>query len=121
LDKRRKHITFICRFHRRQCRAARKKTRLCENSEVDECLYKWFLKKHRAIVPINGVILKAKAIQFNKLLGGHETFIFSNGWLWRWKVRHGICQFNVEGESASGDSATAAQFPEALYCRWWVH
>jgi hypothetical protein len=25
-----------------------------------------------------------------------------------------ICQFNTEGESASGDSAAAAQFPETL-------
>jgi hypothetical protein len=65
-------------------------------------------------VPINGVILKAHAVQFNKLLSGDETFKVSDGWLWRWKVQHGICQFNIEGESASGDSAAAEQFPETL-------
>jgi hypothetical protein len=42
----------------------RKKTRLCENREVDECFYKWFLQKHSQRVTINGVTLKAQAIQF---------------------------------------------------------
>jgi hypothetical protein len=37
-------------------------------------------------VLINGVILKAKAVQFNKLLGRDETFKVSDGWLWIWKV-----------------------------------
>jgi hypothetical protein len=65
-------------------------------------------------VPINWVILKAQAVQFNKLLSLDETLKVSDGWLWRWKFRHRICQFNIEGESASGDSAAAAQFPETL-------
>jgi hypothetical protein len=64
----------------------RKKTRLCEHSEVDECLYKWFLQKRSERVPTNGVILKAQAVQFNKLLGGDERFNVSDGCLWRWKV-----------------------------------
>jgi hypothetical protein len=59
----------------------RKKTELCEHSEVDECLYKWFLQKRSERVPINGVILKAQAVQFNKLLSGDETFKVSDGWL----------------------------------------
>jgi hypothetical protein len=57
----------------------RKNTRLCEHSETDECLYKWFLQKRSERAPINGVILKAQAVQFNKLLGGDETFEVSDG------------------------------------------
>jgi hypothetical protein len=60
-------------------------------------------------VPIDGVILNAQAVQFNKLLGGDETFKVSDGWLQRWKVRHGICQFNIEGNNAA-----AEQFSETL-------
>jgi hypothetical protein len=52
----------------------RKKTRFYEHSEVDECLCKWSLQKRSERVPINGVILKAQAVQFNKLLGRGETF-----------------------------------------------
>jgi hypothetical protein len=77
-------------------------------------LYKWFLQKCNEKEPINGVILKAQAVQFNKLLGRDETFKVADGWLWRWKVQHGIYQFNIEGKSASGDSAAAEQFPETL-------
>jgi hypothetical protein len=72
--------------------------RLHENSYVDECLYKWFLQKHNERVPINGVILKAQAIQLNKLLSRDETFKASEEWLWRLKVWHGMVQINIEGE-----------------------
>jgi hypothetical protein len=72
------------------------------------------IQKRNERVPINGVILKAQAVHFTKLLGGDETFKVSDEWLWRWKDRHGICQINIKGESASGDSAAAEQFPETL-------
>jgi hypothetical protein len=52
----------------------RTKTRLCENSDVDECLYKWSLQKRSERLPVNRIILKAQRVQFNKLLGGDETF-----------------------------------------------
>jgi transposase-like protein len=64
----------------------KKKTRLHGHSEVDKCLCKWFLQKHSERVLINGVILKAQAVKFSRLLGGDETFKVSDGWLWRWKV-----------------------------------
>jgi hypothetical protein len=51
----------------------------CEHSEVDECLYKWFLQKHSERVPINGEIMKAQAVQFNRLLGRDETFKVYDG------------------------------------------
>jgi hypothetical protein len=60
-------------------RLQRKKTRLCEHSEADECLYKWFLQKRSERVPIPGVILKAQAIQFNRLLVRDEILKFLMG------------------------------------------
>jgi hypothetical protein len=90
------------------------KGRLHENSYVDELLYEWFLQKHSERVPINGVILKAQAIQLNRLLSRDETFKASEGWLWRLKVWHGMLQINIEGESAAGDGATARQFPDTI-------
>jgi hypothetical protein len=90
----------------------RKKIRLCENNYVGKCWYKQFLQKHR--VPINGVILKAQEVQFNKLLSRNETVKAYDGWLYRWKVRHGICQIHIEGESIFGNSSAVEQFPEIL-------
>jgi hypothetical protein len=63
-------------------------------------------------VPIIGIILKAKAVEFNKLLSRHETFKASKGQLQRYQ---GTCQINTEGESSSGDSTAASQFPEILH------
>jgi hypothetical protein len=79
----------------------RKKTRLCECNEVGECLCKWFLQKCSERVHTNGVLLKAQAVQFNRLLSRDETFEVFWWWLWRWKFWHGICLFNIEDESAS--------------------
>ena len=92
----------------------RKKVRVGEDNELDDCLYKWFIQKRSESVPVNGVILKAQALKFNNLLGGDNTFKASNGWLSRWKIRHGICQINMEGEAASSDINAASEFPNQL-------
>jgi hypothetical protein len=62
-------------------RLGRKKTGLREVCCVKKCLYMWLVKKGSESVPINGVILKAKAVLFNRQFCGS-----SEGWLWRWKV-----------------------------------
>jgi hypothetical protein len=43
-----------------------------------------------------GLILKPPAAQFNKLLGGDETFKVSDGWFWGLKVPHGMCQNSAQ-------------------------
>jgi hypothetical protein len=68
----------------------RKETRLCEQSEVDECLYRWLLQKCSERVPIDGVIVEVK--QFNLtnyslgmrrlkfLMGGFKVGKFNMGY-----------------------------------------
>jgi hypothetical protein len=65
-------------------------------------------------VPVNGEILKVQALIFNELLGGDDTFKASNGWLLRWKIRHGICQINMEGAGASRDINAVSELPSQL-------
>jgi hypothetical protein len=60
-----------------------KTTRLCEKSNTDECLYKWFLQKHTERVLINRAILKSQAVQLKELISGRETFQASKGLLRR--------------------------------------
>jgi hypothetical protein len=57
----------------------RKKTRHHENGYVHKCLYKWSLPKCSERVPINEIILKAQAVQFNKALSRDEKFEASEG------------------------------------------
>jgi hypothetical protein len=48
-------------------------------------------------VPRNGVVLKAQAVQFNKLLNRDEIVKSHEGWLWKLKVLHKTLQINDEG------------------------
>jgi hypothetical protein len=65
-------------------------------------------------VPRNGVVLKALAVQFNKLLSRNDTVKSHEGWLWKLKVLHKMFQINAESESAAGNAATAGQFLDTV-------
>jgi hypothetical protein len=51
---------------------------------------------------------------YNKICKAHG-FNASNDWLSRWKIRHGVTQLSVEGESRSNDSAADREFHETLW------
>ena len=46
----------------------RKISRLCENSTVNQNLYRWFLQNCSEKMCINGVLLKVKVVKYNKQL-----------------------------------------------------
>jgi hypothetical protein len=64
-------------------------------------------QRYNERVSTDGIILKAQAVQFNRLLSKDEIFELSEKWLWKWRVQHGISQFNTGGEATPGDSAAA--------------
>lgn len=43
-------------------------------------------------------------------MNGDESFTASNGWLNRWKMRHGIRQLTITGEQLSSDNAAAQAY-----------
>ena len=52
--------------------ASRKNTR-CENCEkIDKMIYVWFIDKKSQEIPIDGVIINEKALEFAKALGVTE-------------------------------------------------
>ena len=57
----------------------RKKLRRCLNQEVNDCLLFWFRQKLSQGIPIDGLMLKEKALQFAKDLNTENTFVASNG------------------------------------------
>ncbi|KAH7974433.1 hypothetical protein HPB49_015490 [Dermacentor silvarum] len=80
----------------------RKRIRAATYGDVEAALYKWFVDARAKNVPLNGLILLAQA----KLLGfalGHENFNPGNGWLQRFKDRHGITCKSIVGEAAFVD------------------
>ena len=70
----------------KQCSDKRKKLRESDYKRVDNVVFKWFLSERSQDIPIDGIFIKEKALQYAKELGFNE-FQTSDGWLWRWKER----------------------------------
>lgn len=77
---------------------------------VDEALWIWFLQERRRGTPISGPILKEKALAIHNKIPGDQEFVASDGWLQRWKKRHGIHFAHISGEQMSADASGATDF-----------
>jgi hypothetical protein len=58
----------------------------------------------------SGPLIKAKATLLLSSLNAEGDFHTSEGWLHRWKKRHGIQQFTISGEKLSADQEAATAF-----------
>ena len=65
--------------------ATRKRKRASKDDDVDAALYTWFVDAKARDAP---AILEEKANHFASVL--EKDFKATNGWLCRWKTRHGI-------------------------------
>lgn len=87
----------------------RKYIRRGKYDDLEKALVMWISEKNAANIPITDELLKNKAIQFAKDMGISETeFKASNGWLHRFKGRHGFMSKSFCGEIASADFSGAA-------------
>lgn len=77
---------------------------------VDEALWLWFLQERRRGTPISGPILKEKALAIHQKIENRREFVASEGWIDRWKKRHGVHFASVSGEKLSADATGAADF-----------
>ena len=60
-------------------------------------------------------MVQVQAEKFDKALNGEDsTFKASQGWLQRFKNRHGISQVSIAGEVRSADAEAANSYPEKL-------
>ena len=62
-------------------------------------------------------MIQEKAHELHKKLKIEKECAFSNGWLTRFKIRHGIRKLNVSGEQKSADAEGAEKFTEVLEIR----
>ncbi|XP_037529357.1 tigger transposable element-derived protein 6-like [Rhipicephalus sanguineus] len=83
---------------------ARKRIRVSKYEDMDAALYKWFCEVRAQNVPVSGPMLQAKARSFATLLG-IDGFNPLNGWIQRFKDRHGISYRVISGESAAVDDS----------------
>ena len=61
-------------------------SKLSDFNKVDEALFTWFYQERLR----GGPLIQEKAVHLSKLMNGDPKFIATNGWLDRWKRRHGV-------------------------------
>ena len=76
--------------------ASRKRKRSSKDDDVDAALFTWFVDARARDMPITSAILEEKANHFAMAL--IKDFKATNGWLCRWKTRHGIKFKKAHGE-----------------------
>lgn len=82
-----------------------------ENPELERLLYSWFLTQRENNLPVSGHILKHKALALSKSLN-ISGFTASEGWLQRFKCRHGIRFLKITGEKLSSNPELVDPFKE---------
>ena len=93
---------------------SRKNMRRPADENVDLALYQWFRGQRAAGAEISGLMVQTKALEFNRLLDGPDSFTASSGWLWRFQKRHGIHDVPIEGERQLADYPAAETFSATL-------
>ena len=60
-----------------------------KSDDIDKACYQWLISALHKNLPVNGIILKDKALYFGKELG-LEKFKASDGWRDRWKKPYNV-------------------------------
>ena len=81
------------------------------NSSLDEAPFTWFKNVRSNNIPVNGIIIKEKALSLAKSLELTD-FRASDGWLDKWKQRHNVTFKAVSGEGNAVTSEVTASWSE---------
>jgi predicted DNA-binding protein YlxM (UPF0122 family) len=86
------------------------------NQQLDQKVYEWFVAQRSKNIPISGPLLQERARQIRQELGGPngDDFKASNGWLEKFRKRHGIQYRTICGESAAVDLTTVNEWKKRL-------
>ena len=115
-----KSTVLTCLANKDKCLAAydsegikpqRQKMKRAENEDLDKAVYTWFNNTSANNIPVSGVVLKEKVLQFAKSL--HlDDFRASDGSLDRWKSGHNVTSREVSGEEESCTPEMTASWKE---------
>ena len=92
--------------------STRKRKRAGKDDEIDAALYTWFVDARARDAPITSAILEEKANYFASML--KKEFKTTNGWLCRWKSRHGIKFKKAHGEKKDTDFEAAGSWKTSV-------
>ena len=77
----------------------RKKIRFAKNALLEEALMQWYIQQRSCGIPVRALELKTAAIKLGKYMDTNVKA--SDGWLWRFKKRHGISNKQIYGDAMS--------------------
>ena len=95
----------------------RKSMKACESDALDKALYTWFCQERERGTPLSGPMVKEKALHFHtKIYGDNPAnpFLASDGWLSRFKARHGIRLLTMAGEKKSAPVEEVKPYQDKL-------
>lgn len=87
----------------------RKRLREAAYPDLENAVLLWLKRARSSNLPINGPILREKAEELSLRLG-IEDFKCSDGWISRFKERHGLSFKTVSGEAAVVDEAVSSDW-----------
>ncbi|XP_046751954.1 jerky protein homolog-like isoform X2 [Diprion similis] len=92
-----------------------KRVRKSRFEQLEKALYTWFQEIRFRGVPVNGPIIRAKALELSKAMedGTMMNFVASEGWLSKWKSRFDIQKLTSDNkaEDEPGDEIFVEEFP----------
>lgn len=103
-------LRFFANSDSRQALEQRRTLHTPKLEHLDRVLYEWFLVKRAEGVPVSGPMLIEKAKDFYEQMQLTEPCVFSGGWLWRFKARHGIKKLDASSAKQVADHQAAEQF-----------
>ncbi|XP_067120346.1 tigger transposable element-derived protein 4-like [Centruroides vittatus] len=95
-------------------RPSRKRQRKSPYKDVEDALVCWLKKIRSSNLPISRPILKQKAMEIAGVLGVETDFSASDGWLERFKGRHGVTFKKLCGEKESVDMISVETWKERV-------
>ena len=91
----------------------RKHMRTGQDTQLDEAVLKWYRQEKSAGMLVRGVEILSAAKTLATHLGVTD-FKGSDGWLWRFRQRHGLGNTIAHGEAGSADVESVQPFREEL-------
>ncbi|XP_046491485.1 uncharacterized protein [Neodiprion pinetum] len=92
-----------------------KRVRKSRFEQLEKALYTWFQEMRFRGAPVNGPVIRAKALELSKEMedGTMVNFVASEGWLSKWKSRFDIQKLicDNKAEDEPGDEMFVEEFP----------
>ncbi|KAG7161849.1 Tigger transposable element-derived protein 7-like 13 [Homarus americanus] len=84
-----------------------------KDTNLEEAVTKWFVQQRSCGNVVRGVEIQAVAVKLASHMG-IENFEASDGWLWRFRNRHGMCNKITHGEAGSAPTEDIEPFRDRL-------